>query len=82
MRGRVDGRRVALGNRALLRELGVDTTRSRERAEALRAEGQTVMFVAVDGAPAGLLGVADPIKDTTPEAHSRAHAARACASSC
>ena len=63
---------------ALLEALGVDRrTRSRERAEALRREGQTVMFVAVDGRPAGLLGVADPIKATTRRGDSGAARARA-----
>ncbi len=66
--GRVDGRAVALGNRPLLDGLGVDAGDLASRAEALRAEGQTVMFVTVDGRPAGLLGVADPIKETTPGA--------------
>jgi Cu+-exporting ATPase len=68
VKGRVDGHEVALGNRALMESLGVDASRLAERAEALRADGQTVMFVAVDGKPAGLLGVADPIKSGTPEA--------------
>jgi Cu+-exporting ATPase len=66
--GRVDGRDVALGNRALMESLGVDAVHLAERAEELRADGQTVMFVAVDGKPAGLVGVADPIKESTPEA--------------
>ena len=66
--GRVGGRRVALGNRRLMEELGVALGPLAERAEALRDEGQTVMFVAVDGQAAGLVGVADPIKATTPEA--------------
>jgi len=66
--GRVDGKKVALGNRKLLEELGVDATPLQARADALRAEGQTVMYVAVDGRVAGLLGVADPVKDSTPEA--------------
>jgi Cu+-exporting ATPase len=68
VRGVVDGRSVALGNRALLAQLGVEPLSLAEEAEALRADGQTVMFVAVDGEPAGLLGVADPIKEGTPEA--------------
>ncbi|MGB5234010.1 MAG: HAD-IC family P-type ATPase, partial [Candidatus Macondimonas sp.] len=59
---------------ALLEELGVAPGTLGERAEALRAEGQTVMFVAVDGALAGLVGVADPIKDSTPEAIAALHA--------
>ncbi len=73
VRGVVDGRAVALGNRALLDELGIEPGPLGERAESLRSEGQTVMFVAVDGAPAGLLGVADPVKETTPEAIRRLH---------
>jgi Cu+-exporting ATPase len=71
--GQVEGRRVALGNRAMLEEVGVDSEALVERAEAMRGEGQTVMFVAVDGNPAGLLGVADPIKQTTPEAIDALH---------
>jgi Cu+-exporting ATPase len=66
--GRVDGRRVALGNRQLLDELGIEPGALAEPAEELRTAGQTVMYVAVDGAVAGILGVADPIKETTPEA--------------
>ena len=66
--GRVDGRAVALGNEALFADRGIDVESLRARAEALRAEGQTVVFVAVDGVAAGLLGVADPVKATTPEA--------------
>jgi Cu+-exporting ATPase len=66
--GRVEGRTVALGNLRLMDELGVALGDLPARAERLRRDGQTVMFVAVDGQPAGLLGVADPIKPTTPEA--------------
>ncbi|MDP2344004.1 MAG: copper-translocating P-type ATPase [Deltaproteobacteria bacterium] len=66
--GTVSGRRVALGNRALLEDAGVDVGSLAERAEALRAEGQTAMFVVVDGTAAGVLGVADPIKETAAEA--------------
>jgi len=72
--GMVDGRRVALGNRALMTDLGVTLGAHGDRAEALRAEGQTVMFVAIDGALAGLLGVADPIKSSTPDAIRALHA--------
>jgi P-type Cu+ transporter len=68
VRGVVDGRDVALGNRKLLDELGVAAGDLDARADALRGEGQTVMFVAVDGEPAGLVGVADPIKESTAEA--------------
>jgi Cu+-exporting ATPase len=66
--GAVGGRVVALGNQKLFEELTIDSNALSERAEALRRDGQTVMFVAVDGRPAGLLGVADPIKDSTLEA--------------
>jgi Cu+-exporting ATPase len=71
--GQVAGSEVALGNRALLESLGVDAGPLSARAEVLRREGQTVMFVAVDGKPAGLLGVADPIKASTPEALAALH---------
>jgi Cu+-exporting ATPase len=66
--GSVSGRRVALGNRRMLEELGVDPAPLAGAAERLRAEGQTALFVAVDGRAAGVLGVADPIKATTAEA--------------
>ncbi|HBO69422.1 MAG TPA: hypothetical protein DD658_04470, partial [Deltaproteobacteria bacterium] len=71
--GTVEGRSVALGNRKLMETLRVDPGDFAEQAERLRAEGQTVMFVAVDGKAAGLLGVADPIKESTPEAIRRLH---------
>jgi Cu+-exporting ATPase len=71
--GRVQGRAVAVGNRALLESLGIDTAAVAERAESLRGDGQTVMFVAVDGRAAGLLGVADPIKPSTAEAIGALH---------
>jgi Cu+-exporting ATPase len=65
----VDSRRVALGNRALLDEIAIDGDAALEaRAEELRADGQTVMFVAIEGVLRGLLGVADPIRETTAEA--------------
>jgi P-type Cu+ transporter len=63
--GYVDGRRVALGNRALMDALHVDAAGLAAEAEQLRADGQTVMFVSVDGRASGLLGVADPIKEST-----------------
>ena len=66
--GAVGGRRVALGTAALLAELGADPAGLREQAEALRADGQTVLLAAVDGRAAGLVAVADPIRATTPEA--------------
>jgi P-type Cu+ transporter len=73
VKGRIDGRSVSLGNRALLEELGIDPGPLAEQAEKFRADGQTVMFVTVDGHAAGLLGVADPIKETTPEAIRQLH---------
>jgi Cu+-exporting ATPase len=66
--GIVEGRVVAVGTVPFLRELGADTEALVAQAEPLRQEGQTVIFVAIDGKPAGLLGVADPIKASTPEA--------------
>ncbi len=71
--GVVSGKRIGLGNRALLTELGVEPGNLVERAEALRAEGQTVMFVVIGGVASGLLGVADPIKATTPDAIKALH---------
>ncbi|HRK31268.1 MAG TPA: copper-translocating P-type ATPase [Tepidisphaeraceae bacterium] len=71
--GTVDGHAVALGNKKLLEEIGVDAGGLAQHAERLRGEGQTVMFVAVDGKPAGLIGVADPIKASTPDAIAKLH---------
>jgi Cu+-exporting ATPase len=73
VKGTVDGRSVALGNRALLEDAGIDPGELGVRAEQYRADGQTVMFVIVDGKPAGLVGVADPIKESTPEAINQLH---------
>jgi len=66
--GEVSGRRVAIGNPKLLEELGVSAGSLAEVADGMRAEAQTVMFLAVDGKLAGLVGVADPIKSSTPDA--------------
>ncbi|MCC6847367.1 MAG: heavy metal translocating P-type ATPase [Deltaproteobacteria bacterium] len=66
--GVVDGRRIALGNVALMVEAGVAVAAHEARIAALQRDGQTVMLVAIDGALAGLLGVTDPIKASTPEA--------------
>ncbi|HEX9874798.1 MAG TPA: heavy metal translocating P-type ATPase [Deferrimonas sp.] len=63
--GKIDGRKVAVGNLKLLAELSIDPGDLPDQAEALRRKGATAMFVAIDGAPAGLLAVADPIKDST-----------------
>lgn len=73
VRGEVEGHRTALGNRALLEELRIDAGYLIEEAEQLRRDGQTVMFVTIDGQAAGLLGLADPIKPTTPEAIKQLH---------
>jgi P-type Cu+ transporter len=73
VKGQVDGHFVTLGNRALLMELEVDPGELATLAEKLRADGQTVMFVSIDEKPAGLLGVADPIKGTTPQAINELH---------
>jgi Cu+-exporting ATPase len=64
----VDGRSVALGNRTMLGEIEIEPEEMNDRSDELRRDGQTVMFVAVDGKASGLLGVADPIKETTREA--------------
>lgn len=72
--GRLGGKPVALGNRALMDEIGVDPGDLADKAESFRKDGQTVMFVSVDGKPAGILGVADPIKETTPGAIRKLHA--------
>ena len=71
--GMIDGRKIALGNRKLLEELGIEQGELPDKAETMRKEGQTAMFVAVDGKAAGLLGVADPIKATTAEAIESLH---------
>jgi Cu+-exporting ATPase len=65
VQGRVTARKVALGNAALLEELGVSSAPLASRMDELRAQGQTVMMVVVDGALAGLVGVADPVKAST-----------------
>ncbi|MCC4115714.1 heavy metal translocating P-type ATPase [Aromatoleum toluclasticum] len=68
VRGTVDGRKVVLGNTALMDEEGVDWHALAGQAEALRLEGASVMMLAIDGVAAGLVAVADPVKATTPEA--------------
>jgi Cu+-exporting ATPase len=72
VKGEVDGHLVAVGNRSLLEKL--DAGELAAKAEALRANGQTLMFVIVDEKPAGLIGVADPIKATTADAVKQLHA--------
>ncbi len=72
--GVVDGHEVSLGNLKLLESLGIDAGDLPKQADSQRAEGQTVMLLAIDGKAAGLIGVADPIKETTPEAIRDLHA--------
>jgi Cu+-exporting ATPase len=72
--GVVEGKFVALGNRALLEELKIDASPLVDQTETLRHDGQTVVFVMVAGRPAGFLGVADPIKQSTPQAIKELHA--------
>lgn len=71
--GVVDGKKVALGNAALLSSLDIDPGELVLNAEELREDGQTVMYIAVDGKAAGLIGVADPIKSSTPQAIQALH---------
>jgi Cu+-exporting ATPase len=73
VRGRVNGTDVALGNPRLLEDLGVEPGPFVERAEVMRTDGQTVVFLVVEKKIAGLLGVADPIKQSTPEAIAQLH---------
>jgi Cu+-exporting ATPase len=73
VKAKVERANVLLGNRRLMEESNVDLGVLKEQAEAMRADGQTVMFVAVDGKPAGLIGVADPLKATTAEAIRQLH---------
>ncbi len=71
--GRIDGHEVALGNKKLLDDMGIDPAEVLRKADEMRADGQTVMFVTVDGKVIGLLGVADPIKEFTAEAIDALH---------
>jgi Cu+-exporting ATPase len=66
--GTVEGKKIALGNARFLSELNIDTSAVREEAERLRSDGATAVFLAVDGKTAGVIAVADPIKQTTPVA--------------
>ena len=81
VRGTVGGRAVALGNAAMMQEMGLDTGAAEAKADTLRAEGKTAMFIAVDGALAGIVAVADPIKDSRPRRRSANCTHRGCASS-
>jgi Cu+-exporting ATPase len=66
--GMVDGKRLALGNTKFLAELGIDTSPLAAEAERLRGDGATAIFLAVNGKPAGVIAIADPVKATTPDA--------------
>ena len=72
--GKIAGHGVAIGNHKLLADLGADVAKLEELAEARRADGETVMYVAIDGNAAGIIGVADPVKKTTPDAIAALHA--------
>jgi Cu+-exporting ATPase len=74
VRGKIGGRPVALGNAAMMREMGLDTAHAEAEADSLRALGKTAMFIAVDGALVGIVAVADPIKDSTAQAIDELHA--------
>ena len=74
VRGTVGGRSAALGNAAMMRDAGLDTTSAEARADMLRATGRTVMFLSVAGRLAGLVAVADPVKATTADAIRALHA--------
>ncbi len=74
VKGVVDGKQVALGNRALITDMGLEGGDLIDKANLRRDEGETVMFVVLDGAIAGLVSVADPIKETTPAALKALHA--------
>lgn len=73
VRGRIDERSVALGNLPMMQLLGIDAARLGSQADRLRTQGKTAMFVAIDNVPAGIVAVADPIKDTTREAIAALH---------
>ena len=74
VRGTVGARAVALGNAAMMQEMGLDTGAAEAKADTLRADGKTAMFIAVDGALAGIVAVADPVKDSTAQAIKELHA--------
>jgi Cu+-exporting ATPase len=75
VRGRIDGQDVALGNGAIMRDLGVDIDTLTDDAERLRESGKTAMFVAIGGRPGGIVAVADRVKETTAEAIEALHGA-------
>ena len=73
VKGRVDGETVAVGNQGFMDDLGIDVTSLENHADRHRADGQTIMYVSLDGRPAGLIGVADPIKESAPAAIDSLH---------
>ncbi|AMG75168.1 Cu(+)-exporting ATPase [Sphingopyxis granuli] len=73
VKGTVDGKSVALGNLKLVTDLGLEAAELTEKANSYRDQGETVMFVMLDGAVAGLVSVADPVKETTPDALKALH---------
>ncbi len=73
VKGKVSGKAVALGNAKMMEDLGFDRSKLIDQADAMRTEGKTVMFVAVNDKVAGLIGVSDPIKETTREAIDALH---------
>lgn len=75
VRGSVDDRAVVLGNAAMMQSMGIETAPARDRTERLQSEGKTAMFVSIDGKLAGLVAVADPVKETTSAAITALHAA-------
>ncbi len=75
IRGRWQGKSCALGNRSLLEHMGVDGSLLQERAESQREQGRTVVFLSVDGKAAGMISVADPLKESTPQAIDALHRA-------
>jgi Cu+-exporting ATPase len=66
--GTIDGRRVIIGNRAMMAEASIDTAPLHDEADALRKDGATAILAAIDGQPAGVIAIADPVKDSTPDA--------------
>ena len=74
VRGKVGSRAVALGNAAMMKEMELDTSAAEAKADTLRAEGKTAMFIAVDGALVGIVAAADPIKESTAQAIRELHA--------
>ena len=66
--GTIDGRRIVIGNRAMMAESGIDVAPLTADAETFRADGATAIFAAIDGKPAGIVAIADPVKASTPGA--------------